>query len=178
MPSKKRAIKIKRSACLAIIASAAEVFPKECMGCVCYGSKNAIVAAFPYQVASRKDMEVCSDSSVYFDKMFKTGLFKKLGDFHSHTFQSFEKLQPLTPSPTDLNQLPIGGIEVIVQIRRTRKKSNSWRTTKGGSVSIAWDRYRFLIAAFMRIDGHDKDKVPLYKKVGLLLDGTKNERKL
>ncbi len=177
MPSKPRAIRIKRSACLSIIASAAEVFPKECMGCVCYGPKNQIVAAFPYQIARRKDMEVWSNSATYFDKLFKTGLFKKLGDFHSHTFQSFEKVFPLTPSQTDLEQLPIGGIEVIVQIRRTRRKSNKWKTTKGGKITIAWDRYRFLIAAFMRIDGHDKNNIPLYKRVRLLLDG-KNERTL
>lgn len=177
MPTR-RTIKIKRSACIGIIASAAEVFPKECMGCICYSSKNSIVAAFPYQIARRKDQEVWSNSAVYFDKLFKTGgFYKKLGDFHSHTFQSFEKLYPLTPSPTDLNELPIGGIEVIVQVRRTRRNGNSWRTTSGGRISIAWERYRFLIAAFKRIDGHDSAGVPLYKKVRLFLDGT-NDRNM
>lgn len=91
----------------------------------------------------------------------------KFGDFHSHPFQAFEKIFPLGPSETDLKELDDGGVEIIVQVRRTRKKSNYWRNTKSGGISIAWERYRFLIGAFMRTDGKDEEGVPLYKKIGL-----------
>lgn len=165
------AIKIARPACLSIIASAAEVYPKECMGSVCCpvagSKKNHIVAAFAYQVARRKLQEVTSDSPHTFDKLFNTGPFVKFGDYHSHPFQAFEKIFPLGPSETDLKELKVGEVEIIVQVRRTRKKGNYWRGTKSGGISIAWDRYRFLIGAFMRTGGKDDEGVPLYKKIGL-----------
>lgn len=163
-------IAIARPACLSIIASAAEVFPKECMGSICCDLKaSRIVAALPYQVATRKPQEVISGSSGVFDKLFQQGPFLKLGDYHSHPFQASEKIFPLGPSPTDLNGLRNGEIEVIVQVRRTRRKGNYWRTTKKGRISIAWDRYRFLIGAFMRAPGTDDDGVPLYKSIGLMM---------
>ena len=162
------AIKIARPACLSIIASAAEVYPKECMGSVCcpVSDQAHIVAAFPYQIARRKLAEVTSESPDVFDKLFNNGPFIKFGDFHSHPFQAFEEVYPLGPSETDLNDLKNGEIEIIVQVRRTRKNSNYWRNTKVG-VSIAWDRYRFFIGAFMRTGGLDVEGVPLYKKVRL-----------
>lgn len=161
-------LSISRSACLSIIASAAEVFPKECMGSICCDLKaNCIHTAFPYQVAKRKTEEVQSDSSGVFDKLFKSGPYIKLGDYHSHPYVSTEKMETLRPSPTDLEELDQDTVEVIVQVRRTRRKSNYWRTTKSERVSIAWDRYRFLIAGFMRVEGVDDEGVPLYKKVGL-----------
>lgn len=167
-----RALGISRSACLAIISSAAEVYPKECMGGIfCKG--NRIVAAFPYQLAKRKSEEVESDSALTFERLFKTGPYFKLGDYHSHPFVANEKLVPLGPSITDLTEISVGAIEVIVQIRRTRNKAVWWRETNAGSVSIAWDRYRFLIGAFKRLKGHDQDGVPLYKKVRLGLEKPK-----
>lgn len=163
---------ISRAACLAIVASAAEVYPKECMGSVCcnaYAKRPKITAAFPYQVARRKLQEVMSDSSTTFDKLFLTGPFAKLGDYHSHPFQGFEKIEPLAPSETDLSELSVGDIEIIVQVRRRRRKGNYWRTTTSGQVSIAWDRYRFLIGGFRKAEGTDEDGVPLYKKIRLRL---------
>jgi len=167
----KFAIEIARPACLSIIASAAEVYPKECMGSVCcpVKGKNKIIAAFPYQVARRKLQEVTSESSHTFDKLFNIGPFLKFGDYHSHPFQAFEKVFPLSPSETDLKELRAGEVEIIVQVRRTRSKGNYWRVTKTGCISIAWDRYRFLIAAFMRKSGTDEEGFPLYNKVGLKL---------
>lgn len=153
-----------------MIAAAAEVHPKECMGSVCCeaGDKSGqIVAAFPYQIAKRRLEEVTSESSEIFDKFFATGAFLKLGDFHSHPFQGFERIDPLGPSETDLRQLNIGEVEIIVQVRRRRKNGSYWRSNKSGYVSIAWGRYRFLVGAFMRLRGTDEDKVPLYKKIRL-----------
>lgn len=166
---------IPRSVSLAIISAAAEVFPKECMGCICCDEFNKVVVAFPYQLAKRRDQEVSSDSSFNFDKLFQTGPFVKMGDFHSHTFQSFEKIPTLGPSSVDLEELPIGGIEVIVQIKRARRKYNSWKNTENG-ISISWERFRFLIGAFMRVEGIDSDGVPLYKKIRIM-DGARHRRK-
>jgi len=171
-----RRLTINRSACVSIVAAAVEVFPKECMGCICCNSQGKINAAFSYQIARRKEQQVTSTSAEYFDKLFPSGTFLKLGDFHSHTYQHFEKLDPLEPSPTDLNQLKIGGIEVIIRIKRTRANLNKWQKSNG-RIKIALGRYRCLIAAFMRIDGIDLLGVPLYKEVRLNLDGN-HERKM
>lgn len=161
---------ISRASCLAIVASASEVYPKECMGCVCTDAEDEtkIVAAFPYQLAKRKDQEVYSESGVAFESVFKSGSFRKFGDYHSHPYKSFERLDPLAPSPTDLKELPLNGIEIIVRIRKTKKKANFWRNSKGGRVHVGWGKYRCTIGAFMRIPGRDKYGIPLYKDIRLV----------
>ena len=171
-----RRLTINRSACVSIVAAAVEVFPKECMGCICCNQQGKINAAFSYQIARRKAQQVTSTSAEYFDKLFPSGSFSKLGDFHSHTYQHFEKLDPLEPSKTDLDQLKIGGIEIIIQIKRTRSNLNKWQKSKD-RIKIALGRYRCMIAAFMRIKGIDIYGVPLYKEVSLNLDGN-HERKM
>lgn len=137
---------------------------------VCDPKTGHLIAAFPYQVASRKPQEVISQSSGTFDKFFEDGPFAKFSDYHSHTFQAFERILPLGPSETDLDGLKPGMVEIIVQIRRTRRNGSYWRMTKGGKISIAWGRYRFLIGAFMRMKDTDENGVPLYDEVGLKLN--------
>lgn len=161
---------ITRAACVAIMASAAEVFPKECMGTVCVRSltPRILEVAIPYQLARRQLEAVTSNSSSAFDKLFSTGLYDKFGDFHSHPFLSSEELLPLEPSETDLKQLRVGDVEVIVRARRTVRNSDTWRITSEG-ISISWGRFRFLISAFRRIQGTDATGCPLYKRLRLCL---------
>jgi proteasome lid subunit RPN8/RPN11 len=161
---------ITRASCLAIVASASEVYPKECMGCTCTdaGDDTRIVAAFPYQLARRKYEEVYSESGVAFESVFKSGSFRKFGDYHSHPYKATEKLAALAPSSTDLNELPVNGIEIIVRIRKTKKKANFWRNTKGGRINVGWGQYRCTIGAFMRLPGRDKTGIPLYKDICLV----------
>ena len=159
-----------RAACVAIVASAAEVYPKECMGTIYVESKskNLIIGAIPYQLAKRKDAEVTSNSATGFERFFSLGEYVKLGDYHSHTFQFFEQLLPLEPSETDLEQLKEGDIEVIVRAKRTNKKSYSWRVKEDG-INISWGRFRFLISVFERLPGTDNEGIPLYKRLRLAL---------
>ena len=168
-----RPLTLPRSVGLALISSATEVFPRECMGCICCDGFGRIAAAFPYQLAIRRAQAVSSDSASVFDKLLESGPFLKLGDFHSHTFQANEKIPPLEPSNVDLEELEVGGIEIIVQVRRTRKKRNNWRNSKDG-ISIAWGRFRFLICAFMRIKGIDSEGIPLYKRIRTCLEGSRS----
>jgi hypothetical protein len=169
-------LKISRSACLSIISSATEVFPKECMGCVCCNSKNIISIAVPYQIARRNEEEVTSKSPDMFEKMFPSGEYTKFGDYHSHPFQSFEKKIKLKPSPTDLDELKIGSVEIIAETRRARRKGSRWYCAKDGSIRIAWGRFRFKIAAFMRLEGMDKEGIPLYKQIKMNLDKEKKKK--
>lgn len=173
MPTK-RIIKIPKQICLGIIAAAIEVFPKECMGCICADKKDQLMGAFAYQLAHRKLVEVNSDSAQVFEKFFKEAGFKKFADFHSHTFQHFDELLPLEPSSTDLREIEIGGIEFIIEIRRTRKIKKFWKQDKD-EIKIGWGRWRFAIAAFQRLKFFGKHKIPLYKKLKIRLAGLKKK---
>lgn len=163
-------ILISRSACLSIIAAAAEVFPKECMGSVCTeaGDSWKIIAAIPYQCAKRTSSQVVSESPEAFEKMFKHGTFRKLGDFHSHPFKAKEHLDPLAPSTTDLESLCLGCLELIVRIRKVKKKTNSWRQGKNGRIYVGWNQFRCVIGAFVREKGTEDEEL-LYNDVRLSL---------
>jgi proteasome lid subunit RPN8/RPN11 len=169
-----RGIKLKklalsRSACLAMVAASAEVFPKECMGSVCALSKSSwkIQAAFPYQIAKRKSAEVTSNSSFMFLKMLSHGgPWVKLGDFHSHPYTG--RLVGLAPSEVDLESMEVGDIEVIVRVHRGRAKKNSW-SSGSGSIRVSWGKFRFLARAFVKLDGRDKNGLPYYVVVPLVL---------
>jgi proteasome lid subunit RPN8/RPN11 len=132
-----------------MVMSASESFPKECMGCVCVNRGGSrVVSAFPYQYAKRYNQSVTSSSSGVFDRMLREGPLRKLGDYHSHTFFGGEKAEELEPSPTDLD-MPVGGMEAIVSVRRTNRMSFSIRSS-GGRIYGAWRNFRFRIAVFRR----------------------------
>jgi proteasome lid subunit RPN8/RPN11 len=147
-----------------MVCSAIEVFPKECMGCV-LGKKNVVLSAFPYQNARRKLKEVTSMSSSIFTCLFKNGKIKKIADYHSHTYQHFERSEHCAPSAMDIAQLDVGGVEFIVQIRKRRKKSSYMRCSSG-TIHIGWKRFRCSIVAFRRCDGFEECDI-LYDRVRL-----------
>lgn len=164
-----KSLTLTRAACLSIVASAAEVFPKECMGSICSLSRPVVTgeieAAFPYQIATRKSEQVTSCSSfLFFDMLGRGGPWVKVGDFHSHTYT--RKLDVLEPSEVDLDNMEIGDVEVIVRVHRNKHRSNSWKASRG-SIRVSWGKFRFLIKAFMRLEGFDKEGVPLYSIVPL-----------
>jgi len=148
--------------------SAIEVFPKECMGCLCHKQKNKIEVAIPYQYAKRKTEEVYSTSAIMFEGLLGIH-FKKTCDYHSHTRTA--KREVVEPSETDIQGLSTGMMEVIVQIRRTTSVKHYLRCNPGETISMSWGRYRGIIAAFIRIiNPLDKTKTVYYKRVGLVLE--------
>jgi proteasome lid subunit RPN8/RPN11 len=155
-------IRIARPACLAIIASACEVFPRECIGSVCCTSLPArvgnIVVAFPFQKADRMISSVSSYSVNLFDEMTSAGPWTTMGGYHSHTQRAGEIVSCL-PSQTDLEDLDIGGLEIISRISHDRKQTrNVWKNNASGCISISWGKFQFLIAAYVRTEApSDKD---------------------
>jgi len=151
-----KSLLISRPVCLTMVMSASEPFPKECMGCVCMDRGcSRIVSAFPYQYAKRYNQGVTSCSANDFDRMLMKGPVRKLGDYHSHTFFGGEKAYDLEPSPTDLD-MPVGGMEAIVSIRRTNRMAFSIRSS-GGRIYGAWRNFRFRIAVFRKTrESYDK----------------------
>lgn len=173
--SKVVSMKLSRPACLAMVASACEVFPKECMGTLCCLNvpvrKGRIVAAFPFQLAERQKYEVESDSYRFFHKMLGKGSpWKVIGSYHSHTStRGYDCL--CLPSDTDLENMEIGELEIIVRAVRCRKRPvNKWGTTEAGSISISWGKFQFLLRGFVRLEGFDKSNVPLYRTMKLELE--------
>ena len=170
-------MKLSRPACLAIVASACEVFPKECMGTLCClkkpSKKGRIVAAFPFQLADRHNYEVESSSYQFFHKMLgKGGPWSAIGSYHSHTTTSKRTYDcPCSPSDTDLENMEIGELEIIVRAVRGRKRHiNKWEATSAGSISISWGKFQFLLRGFVRLEGVDKNDVPLFRTMRLELE--------
>lgn len=173
--SEVRQLKISRPACLAIVASACEVFPDECMGTLCClglpKHSGSIDAAFPFQLAKRYKEEVQSHSYLFFNRMIKKSVpWHTIGSYHSHTCYS-DKHQILAyPSETDLEGMSIGELEVIVRTMRKRKRNiNSWQNTRQGNISVAWGKFQFLLCGFVRERDYDEYNVPLYRKIELRL---------
>lgn len=167
-------LEVTRAACLAIVASAAEVYPKECMGSICSlerpSKQGKLLAAFPYQIARRRVEEVSSYSSwLFLEMLSKGGPWIKIGDYHSHTYQKREKVDFLSPSEEDLNNMRVGSLEVIVRVKQTARLYNSWKGSGKGGIRIAWGRFRFLIKAFVRMPGKCQEGIPLYKTIRLVL---------
>lgn len=141
---------------MAIIASACEVFPRECMGSVCCTSVPVkvgnIVAAFPFQKADRMISSVSSYSVNLFDEITSAGPWLTMGGYHSHTQRAGE-IVPCLPSPTDVEELDIGGLEIISRISHDRKHTrNVWTNNASGRISISWGKFQFLIAAYVRME--------------------------
>lgn len=171
--SELKLVRLSPTACLVVCASAAEVFPKECIGTVATSIAYIdgvlhIDAAFPYQLARRTKNSVVSHSSSLFGSMFGGGAWKKIGEFHSHPFQYFETLVALEPSDFDMKSLRPGDIEVIVRVQRSKKSACSWKTSASGSIQVSWGHFRFLIKTFARVKGYD-GKFPRYRTVKMRL---------
>ena len=146
--------------------SAMEVFPKECMGCLCE-HQGRIVLAIPYQTAKRKEEEVESISSSFFETTLDSQ-FKKICDYHSHTRVGKREKPGL--SETDTKDLAMGEMEAIVHIRRCRSNKHGIRQNPGGTVSVAWGCFRGLIAAFVRRKDPNGVKKTYYESMGLVLE--------
>lgn len=162
-------LSISRSACVSIAASAAEVFPKECMGCLggIVGS-DSVAVAIPYQLAKRKAREVVSSSPDMFKELLG-GHYVKFADYHSHTFEAYEDVLELEPSSQDMQEIKHGEVEIIIQMTKSKSSVQRTRQLKDGSISGSLGRFRFLIRAFVRIRGVDKFKFPRYKVLRLVL---------
>ena len=147
--------------------SAMEVFPKECMGCLCRHRKDRIELAIPYQTAKRKMEEVESTSSSFFNTTL-SGPFKKTCDYHSHT--RMPKGEKPGLSETDIKDLAIGEVEAIVQIRRCRTSKHEIRQNPSGTISVAWGCFRGLIVTFVRCKDPAGKKKLYYKRARLALE--------
>lgn len=157
---------VDRLACLTIMASAIEVFPKECIGLV-FGKAGNGVLAVPIQVARRRNESVTTISDLLSDK-FETFLgFKRLCGYHSHTFTARERDDDVRPSDTDMKGIDVGEIEVIVNIRKRRRTSNSIAAVDG-CILMSFAGYDLKMSAFERIEGKDKNG-PLNRQVSLSL---------
>jgi hypothetical protein len=162
---------LSRHACLTMILSAAEVFPRECMGGICVrkDDHSRIVSTHPWQNAKRKYLEVVSGSSWEFSKIMKKDCpWRLYCDYHSHTYRAHEKLDELEPSGQDLRSLNVGDTEFIVRVHRSRK-NEFWMKGCRGHVEAALGPFRFQIKAFRRIAALDKKKPLLYKTVRVRL---------
>jgi proteasome lid subunit RPN8/RPN11 len=165
-----KVVALSRNACLVMIASAAEVYPKECMGGLCCLTSNPcrIVAAFPWQNAKRKQLEVISESSWHFAKLLgKNSPWSLCYEYHSHPFKPRERNVFLEPSRQDLLNLDVGGVELIVLVTK-KKKVDFYMKCENGVVEAAMGPFRFQIKAFQRLTGQYR-KTPLYKTLKIRL---------
>lgn len=163
-------VTLSRTACLVMIASAAEVYPRECMGGLCCLTQEPckIVAAFPWQNAKRKHLEVVSESSWHFERLLgRRSPWTLCYEYHSHPYKPKEKDSELEPSRQDLLNLNIGGTELIIKVRKT-KKLDFYMRDQNGFVEAAMGPFRFEIKAFQRTVGEYR-RTPLYKTLKIRL---------
>jgi proteasome lid subunit RPN8/RPN11 len=161
-------IKLARAACLSILASVAEVYPKECVG-VAYRRKGmkTICAAFPIQIANRRKASVDCTSPVIFDTFAECGEYERVCDYHSHPYEANYNVGAVQPSKTDIEGLEVGEVEIIVNVQKKRSKKEEW-IVKDGSIHVIHKNYVYEISAFMRIQG-STSRGPLYKRVYMRL---------
>jgi hypothetical protein len=95
---------------------------------------------------------VTSHSAYLFNEMTASGPWITMGGYHSHT-QRADEIVSCLPSPTDIEELDIGGLEIISRISHSRQQTrNVWKNNASGSISISWGKFQFLIAAYVRIE--------------------------
>jgi proteasome lid subunit RPN8/RPN11 len=147
-------------------AAAGEVFPKECCGFLC--SDAGTVVAMPFQLATRRNDEVASASYDLFENWFHRGP-KPIGSFHSHTKPSKKVMTYWAPSETDLENMVVGDMEVIICIRKAK---NNWqfeaRQHRTG-ILVGIGKFRMAMHCFARIIGFNKNCIPKYKLVPMRL---------
>lgn len=161
---------VPRSACFSIAMAAIEVFPKECFGMLCSlgQGKSMVDLAIAFQLARRERYGVFSNSTVFFQKILRRPLLR-MGAFHSHAFE--KKVERLTPSEEDLEDMGIGELDIIIRIIKSRSKKPKAPKVKQSKTGIRMEmgRFRMLLRGFSRLKGFDKGQIPLYKDVRLRL---------
>jgi hypothetical protein len=129
-----------------------------------------VITSVPYQLAKRGLDEVVSKSSCFFDRLMHRSGVCKLGEYHSHPFRSFEKVDKLEPSEQDLSEMKVGNIEFIAQVTRVRSKRFWWHS-RNGAISVAWGKYRIFLKAFVR-DKEKKGEIFSFHAVPIVLSGS------
>ncbi len=164
--------RLSRSACLTMLISAAEVYPRECMGGISCNRSDVsrVVSAHPWQKAKRKYLEVVSESSYEVSKLLsKKSHWTLFCDYHSHTFRTNERLGELEPSSQDLKSLEDGGVEFIVRIHKVKKSDFFMISHRSGWIEASLGKFRFQIKVFQRLPALDDKKIPLYKTLRVKL---------
>lgn len=147
-------ILISRSVCFSMAFAAVEVYPTECVGSLFTDDKGKKICGITvYQLAKRSKESVSSDSVVITSKFNNLG-FKPFCEFHSHTYDGQDILQPIAPSAVDLEYLECNKPEFIIQIRKSNKKKDFWENING-QIRIGAGTYRILIGAFYKVQGED-----------------------
>ena len=110
--------------------------------------------------------EVASASSSFFETNLKSWF---ICDYHSHP--RLPKGEKPGLSETDIKDLAIGEMEGLVHIRRVVQPNRyEIRQNSSGTISVAWGRFRGLVAAFVRCKGSGGKKKLYYKQVRLILE--------
>lgn len=152
---------IPKSACLVMMVSAMEAYPKECMGVVLSSRRGFVLSAIPYQLARRRPMSVSSESCLRLERLFSRGCVRKMCDYHSHIYAREGPSWEVEPSDDDLIGTGVGGLEMIVGVRRVRSSAN-WIRNSGKGVLAALGTFRFKVALFEKLS-----VALLYDKIGL-----------
>lgn len=167
------AVRLPKSACLSILTSASEVYPRECIGGL-YGSNAPrsvayIESAVPYQLAKRGKSLAEQEKSSFkrIQSLFADSEWLILGGYHSHPSYDSRYVFSAEPSKIDIEGLEVGEMEMIVRVSKKKKRTKGWcRNTSAGNISASWGEYLFLIKAFIRVD---KPSRCGYKRVPILL---------
>lgn len=168
-------IRLSKSACLEMLASAIETFPNECMGAVFSKGGNQAWFSIPYQIAKRSKESVISTSFKRVTTICGRDV-KVLAEFHSHPYQSPNEAANLEPSLQDIKEIGIGKIEIIVRIYKIYRKEK-WVRNGKGEIHAAIGKFRLQIRAFEKIS-HPKNEKQFdfnpelyYNRIPLKLSG-------
>lgn len=143
---------IAENAFIDVLLSSAEVYRKECLGCLLgYKLEDRFIVehAFSFQTANRRHKEV-----VVLDKNHKKiepilDMLDKLqiiGDFHSHTQFGPTKGLPV-PSEEDVAGMKENHIYLIVAINNN-EKTVGWGENRDGTISGSVGDFFFKISAY------------------------------
>lgn len=141
---------IRKNPLITMIASAVEVYPKECLG-VLFGRNTqytfTVEHVFTYQTADRTRFSVDIDEKVgtnTINMIQKLTPLKPIGDFHSHTIaRTGTKLTSIDKKEENFN---VNEIEIVVAI--SKKKRNAHWKNYGKKLSGTLDNFKFDIAAY------------------------------
>lgn len=143
---------LSENAFIDILLSSAEVYKKECLGCLLgYKLEDRFIVehAFSFQTADRRHKEV-----VVHDKNHKKiePILERLdkvqiiGDYHSHTQFGPAKGLPV-PSEEDIAGMKYEHIYLIVAINNN-EKNVSWGENRDGTISGSVGDFFFKISAY------------------------------
>lgn len=144
---RKVALRVSREACLVMLASAIETFPKECVGQLF--SDGSSFFAMPFQIAHRTKVSVVSYSSRKISVICGRRT-KKFAEYHSHPFEGWELVSPPEPSFDDVKGMCVGDIEFIINIYKL-DNSRKFVTSSNGEIRAGMGFFRLSIRAFEKI---------------------------